>query len=310
MIVVAGLTPAWQQILRFERLGLGEVNRAAETHWCASGKVLNVAVAATRLGGDCRTICPVGGPPREAFDQECEELDVAVDWIVTREPTRVCTTIIDSAAGRTTELVENARALHPNELRAFHEAYRCAAAEASVAVLTGSLPAETPTSFYRELAEHTSGRIIIDARGPELLAMLEGPRKPTIVKPNREELGKTVGRTIADDAHLHAAMRTMNGLGAEWVVVSAGPDAVWASTERELWKLSPPRVEQVVNPIGCGDCLAAGIAVALDRGAAVIDAIRYGIAAAVDNLGSLVPARVDRRKSESYAGAIPAERIE
>ena len=39
MIVAAGLTPAWQQILRFDALRLGEVNRAVEAHWCASGKV-------------------------------------------------------------------------------------------------------------------------------------------------------------------------------------------------------------------------------------------------------------------------------
>lgn len=30
MIVAAGLTPAWQQIMRFEQFLPGEVNRAAE----------------------------------------------------------------------------------------------------------------------------------------------------------------------------------------------------------------------------------------------------------------------------------------
>ncbi len=39
----------------------GEVNRAREVHWCASGKVLNAAVALHLLGGPSMTLAPVGG---------------------------------------------------------------------------------------------------------------------------------------------------------------------------------------------------------------------------------------------------------
>ena len=49
MIVVAGLTPAWQSILRFTKLEMGEVNRAAEVLRCGSGKVLNVGLALAAL---------------------------------------------------------------------------------------------------------------------------------------------------------------------------------------------------------------------------------------------------------------------
>ncbi|RPI12180.1 MAG: NADPH-dependent assimilatory sulfite reductase hemoprotein subunit, partial [Acidobacteriales bacterium] len=38
-----------------------------------------------------------------------------------------------------------------------------------------------------------------------------------------------------------------------------------------------------VNPIGCGDCLAAGTAWGLARGDSLVDAVRLGIAAAADN---------------------------
>ena len=61
MILVAGLTPAWQQVLRFERFTPGTVNRAAWVRWCASGKVLNAARAAHLLGGPVRALTVVGG---------------------------------------------------------------------------------------------------------------------------------------------------------------------------------------------------------------------------------------------------------
>ena len=61
MILAAGLSPAWQQIVLLEALHLGEVNRASEVHWCASGKVLNVGLALHHLGAKSLTLSPLGG---------------------------------------------------------------------------------------------------------------------------------------------------------------------------------------------------------------------------------------------------------
>jgi len=309
MIVAAGLTPAWQQILRFERLQPGAVNRAVETAWCASGKVLNVGLAASRLGAVCRTVAPVGGTAAEPLRRQCAAWGLDVEWIAAAEPTRVCTTLLDAATGTTTELVENARPLGEAELAAFRIAYQTAVAQATTVVLTGSLPAGVPRSFYRDLIDLTPGRIVVDARGPELEMLLDAPRKPTVVKPNREELAQTVGRPLTDATDLLRAMRQLNERGAEWVVVTHGPGEVWASSSRELWRAVPPRCERVVNPIGCGDCLAAGLAVGLDAGRNLPDSLRLGIAAACDNLRSLLPAQVDRSAVERSAAQVAVEQV-
>ena len=60
VILAAGLTPAWQQILVFERFSPGEVNRATQAVWCASGKVLNVGCALHHLRGNV-TAAMLGG---------------------------------------------------------------------------------------------------------------------------------------------------------------------------------------------------------------------------------------------------------
>jgi fructose-1-phosphate kinase PfkB-like protein len=52
-------------------------------------------------------------------------------------------------------------------------------------------------------------------------------------------------------------------------------------------------VEEIVNPIGSGDAMAAGIAWAIRGGRAMIDAVRIGIAAAQENLRRLDTGRVD-----------------
>ena len=62
-----------------------------------------------------------------------------------------------------------------------------------------------------------------------------------------------------------------------------------------VYRLYPPRVD-VVNPIGCGDCLAAGIAWSISEGRAPLDAFRIGLGAAADNLSQLLPARIERTR--------------
>ena len=69
MILAAGLTPAWQQMLVFDGLRVGEVNRAREALWCASGKVLNVGIALHHLGGPSRTIALIGGPSGDGIER-------------------------------------------------------------------------------------------------------------------------------------------------------------------------------------------------------------------------------------------------
>ena len=133
----------------------------------------------------------MGGPPLAQIDREFAELGVPRRWVVTEAATRVCTTILDRATGAMTELVENGRPLRPEELDEFRRAYAEEAAKADVAVIAGSLPAGTPSSFYRELVERTPCPAVLDFRGEGLLACLD--LKPLVVKPNREELAQTVG---------------------------------------------------------------------------------------------------------------------
>ncbi|MHB1038213.1 MAG: 1-phosphofructokinase family hexose kinase [Pirellulales bacterium] len=304
MIVAAGLTPAWQQILVFDSFEVGAVNRAREVHWCSSGKVLNAGIALGHLGGPCQTVALVGGPPLESIEREFAQMGVPRHWVASRSPTRICTTILDRATGTTTELVENAKPVESGELDEFLAAFAREAAGADVVVLIGSLPAGTPVTFYRELLQRTSGRAVIDARGEELLATLD--LEPFLVKPNREELARTVGRPLKSDQDLAEAMQELNRRGATWVVVTHGRDAVWVSSKTRMYRLRPPAVE-AVNPIGCGDALAAGTAWALGQGRDPIEAVRFGMAAAAENLRQLLPCRLDPTRVAARAQTVFVE---
>jgi fructose-1-phosphate kinase PfkB-like protein len=99
-------------------------------------------------------------------------------------------------------------------------------------------------------------------------------------------------------------MREIVEAGASWIVVTQGSGPVLASSRDVELTLEPIHVERAVNSIGCGDCLAAGVAAALDEGAEVADAIRVGMAAAAKNLLELLPGRFDPTGVEELAGRI------
>jgi 1-phosphofructokinase family hexose kinase len=318
VILAAGLTPAWQHILCFDGLRLGEVNRAREAHWCASGKVLNVGIALHYLGAESLTLAPLGGLPGEAIRREFAAAGMPARWIDCRQPTRVCTTMLDWTVGRTgnpsnmlsampvaTELVENAGPLLGAELTAFGAAFAEAANSASWVVISGSLPAGTPPGIYADLLAPLGSRAILDIRGAELRHALA--QRPYLVKLNRDELAATVQRPVEDDASLLAAAGELLDAGAQGVAVTQGAAAVWLVCRKETRRFTPPSVP-VVNPIGSGDSMTAAIAWALVEGASLDEALRLGVAAGAANAAVLLPARLDPRQVRDLARHVAAER--
>ena len=200
-----------------------------------------------------------------------------------------------------TELVENGRPVSGEELDLFEARFAEAAKRADTLILIGTLPQGAPEGYYRRLLEHTSCPSILDIRGEGLLKALD--LEPTIVKPNREELAQTIGRALDTDESLLEAMRSLNNRGAQWVVVTSGPGAVWLTSCEETYRFVPPPVpaSKIVNPIGCGDSMAAALAWAVHEGIAVPEAVRLGIGASVDNLCQLLPCRLDPHRIRDIA---------
>ena len=313
MILSAGLSPAWQQILVFDRFTRGEVNRAVETCACASGKVINVGLALAALGAESRTLSVLGGRAGSMIADELAALGVPSRWIADPATTRTCTTIIDRSTGEITELVENAATIEARSCEAFLSALRQDAQAARWVILSGSLPPiagrASTRLLYREMLAclPSTARVILDARGPEMLECLD--QHPFLVKPNREELALTVGRDLTDRVAMLAAMREVNQLGAEWVLVTQGAGEVWLSSRTELWRFTPPKIT-VVNAIGCGDCLTAGLTASLAEGHDLPTAVRYGIAAAGDNAAQLLPARLSPSRVRTLAEQVGTVRVE
>lgn len=301
MILCVGGTPAVQRTLLFESFKVGGVNRARELHVTAAGKVTNAARVATTVGGRALLATFLGGDSGHFVAAELDAGGIVYRPVWVDPPTRTCTTLVPDDVP-VTELVEEAPEVPAEAVAELEATVVRHLGEAEVLCLTGSFPPGVPENFYGRLVGHAHGAkvpVIVDAQKALLRgALAEGP---FLVKPNLEEAAATLDLSLTDDEEEDAetAVAALTESGAEWALVTTGATgAMLGDVSGGRWRLQPPKVE-AVNPIGSGDSLAAGLAVAFARGEPVPEAATFSIACAAANVltptsGVVRPGDVER----------------
>ncbi|NMA23402.1 MAG: tagatose-6-phosphate kinase, partial [Spirochaetales bacterium] len=105
-VLVVGLNPTFQETMIFNRLMIGEVNRAISHRFDASGKGMNVARVLSQLKVPTLLLTHLGGGRIQEFLDEAEKDRVPLLWTDSQSPIRTCITVLDRANGLTTELVQ------------------------------------------------------------------------------------------------------------------------------------------------------------------------------------------------------------
>src|SRR5699024_9997980 len=107
-------------------------------------------------------------------------------------------------------------------------------------------------------------KTVLDTSKSNLSSVLESPFKPTVIKPNIEELSDLLGQKVsADPADLTAVIAIELLSGIEWIDVPVAGAGACAKPNNRFYNVYIPSIP-VVNPVGSGDATVAGIAVALE----------------------------------------------
>ena len=311
-ILVTALSPDDKLIYQFDNnLCLGEVNRAACVHRVAAGKGINATRAARILGASVRVVGVVGGPGGERIVKGLESIGAESSLIRTVSPTRCCVTLIERSGGTVTELVENSGPVTDLEVEEFKRMFTGALAQASVVLLTGSVPDNCPESIYGELIgcvrrERGDIPVIVDAQSGLLLESLKG--RPTVVKPNRKEIAQALGIPEPADPDLPHAARELIRRGAQSVLISAGHGRVFYTDGREdIWYL-PPVVDSL-NTVGCGDALAGAMAAGFHIGLSIGEVVALGLASASASARTLYPAQFEAEDARGLVSQVSKEAL-
>ncbi|MBO5689056.1 MAG: hypothetical protein J6S73_03925 [Lentisphaeria bacterium] len=278
-LLILGPNPAWQKVLRFSSVHIGEVCRARELLEFASGKGVNFCRAAKTAGKtEPVLIQTAGGGNGERLIAALQQEKITA-YSVSAAPSRCCISCCEEN-GRCTELIEPGTALTEEEITRLLRLFDRELAGAGMAAFCGSLPDGSDGAFYHHAADLTRIRrvpLLLDTV-KDLPELLERAWK-TIVKINRQELQKVTGETSVTSGIL----RLFEHPSLEFAAITDGPDAAFAATRRNCWHLTLPGLENILSPIGCGDTCGAVLAGEWLAGTEPVEAFAAGLAAASAN---------------------------
>ncbi|NQM13619.1 tagatose-6-phosphate kinase [Streptococcus suis] len=264
MILTITLNPSVDIAYQLDTFHLDTVNRVEKVQKTAGGKGLNVTRVLKQIGEDVVATGFIGGDFGSYVKKQLTQNDVKNSFVEISGETRNCIAILHE--GQQTEILEQGPTIQEHEALNFIEHLRNLLSKVEVVVISGSLPKGLESDYYVkivELCKKFGVAVVLDCSGEALKKVLESKEKPTVIKPNTEELSQLIGSDVTDEnQELQSVLSSQMFQGIEWIVVSLGAKGAFAKHKDKFYRVRIPKID-VVNPVGSGDSTVAGIAASL-----------------------------------------------
>ena len=258
-----------------EDMRIGEVNRVKSVQATAGGKGLNVSRAAHLAGEAVTATGFAGGHAGEFIDEHLRAEGIRADFVWCMGESRDCINIWDEKNHKQTELLEPGFTVSAQDMDRLAAKFEELIDDASVATISGSLPAGGTAALYQRLMEIGKAhgkKVLLDTSGQTLVDCVKA--RPFFIKPNIDEIRMLTGLPVEGlDEAIEAAGR-LHERGVQNVVISLGGDGAVMSSEEGVFRALVPRID-AVNTVGCGDSMTGGFAVAFSRGCGMEEALRF-----------------------------------
>lgn len=278
MIITVTLNPAIDQTLVVPKFLAGDTIRVKSSRFDPGGKGINVSRVINELGGESIAMGFAPGGLGRYLEQTLEAQGVDTDFVHTRGETRTNITILDESRHVHTILSDPGPTIDRDSIQSLRRRIKRRLQPGDWLVLAGSIPPPLTGEIYAELiheAADIGARAVLDA---DNLAMKTGAlAHPEMVKGNRRELERLVGRHLDDEPSTLAAADEIQKTGVRHVVVTRGREGAVAMSDARILRGVAPRV-RAVSGVGSGDSFLAGVVLTLSRGGTMDEAMRLGIA--------------------------------
>lgn len=283
MITTVTLNTSVDKLYLVEKLEDYTVMRVKKVSNTAGGKGLNVSKVAYLLGEKVSALGFAGGFNGSYVSSLLEAQGVQARFTRIQAETRSCINIRELSTGKHTEFLEPGAPVTEDECGEFLAGYRGALPNSQVVTISGSVPAGVGTGFYGKLvsmAKQAGIPAIVDTSGALLAETVKA--KPTMIKPNTDEIGQLLGRKVESRQEVIDAAWELHRAGIPYVVVSLGKDGSVMACDQGVFQGVTPDIP-VVNTVGCGDSMVAGFAVAMARGQGPEEMLRLATAVSTAN---------------------------
>ncbi|MHB0956580.1 MAG: 1-phosphofructokinase family hexose kinase [Pirellulaceae bacterium] len=270
------------------------------------GKGVNVARALRRLSHPAKPALFLGGELGQLCHRLLREQDgfePLVTW--TQSPTREILTLRTENTADQTAFFDPNPSILPRERDELAEKLIATfAAGTAWCAMSGSSPCRTTDDLYALLvyqARKHGASTLVDTYGACLPAALEAA--PDAVKLNRQECEHALGWKLDSPQSLRDALQRIRDAGVQYVAVTFGAMGMAAAWDQHVTAWKPPAVN-LVNPIGAGDAMTAGLIDALSRRMEPSRAFPWAMACAVASVEHWVACDFQRSEAEAMVPKI------
>jgi 6-phosphofructokinase 2 len=276
MIYTITLNPALDRTIWLDELKVDDTNRTTKEEKYAGGKGIDVSRVLINFGVPSVALGFVGGFAGLEIEGLLINEGVNFDFVKISEETR--TNIIINTNEKQIIISAKGPTIPPFELTKLMDKVNNLDNHSYV-VISGSLPEGLKPAVYSkiiDIAKSRSATVVLDTDGEALKFNIS--HKPHIIKPNRHELSRVIGRSLESVEDVVIAAKEVNRMGIEIVLVSMGKDGIVYVSQNKVMHATPPTVK-VINTIGAGDSSVAGFIYAKHMGFSEEDALKYAVAA-------------------------------
>lgn len=260
----------------------GTVMRVRTCRNSAGGKGLNVARVVKICGSDVKATGLIGGFNGQYLESLLDNDGISHEFGHVNGETRSCINILDPEYG-STEYLEPGFVVNSEEIEQYLKNFKNIISDSDVVTISGSVPAGLEKDIYQKMVDivkEEGKQVILDTSG-ELL-QLGIHAKPTMVKPNQDEIEALFDMKIDSRQDVIDAAGKIYDMGIPYVVISLGGDGALIVCDAGIYQATPPKMD-VVNTVGCGDSMVGAFAVAMEQKKSPEEAIAFAVAVASAN---------------------------
>lgn len=278
MILTICPNPSIDCTIELESLNVGMLNRIQGKVETYSGKALNVAIGVSRLGEKCTATGFMFANQQRTFEHVLTGEGVCCDFVSCAGDTRVNYKIIDKKS-MLTEINDVGEEVSNEKQAELVVKAASLAAEADIAVMSGSLPKGVSGDFYGKVISHLPKhvKVVVDAEKTNVLSAMNA-RELFMVKPNVKELENFSGVKVRKLADVLAAAKVYFEKGVKYVLASLGTEGAVLTDGKDSFYCKSASVA-VNSTVGAGDSMVAAACVGVYNGVPMREILKEAVAA-------------------------------
>lgn len=277
MILCVSLNPCLEINVEVDSLTVGMSHRVRSKRTFFTGKSLNVAIGLSRLGAYSLATGFMYEDNGRLFEQELHKEGVTYKFVWVDGRVKEVYKFVDRRS-MLTEVVDEASDISSEKADMLVDYVKELSSGCNAVVISGDVAGGLTDEYFERIVASVDGKSIkvIDTEGNKLLSSLK--YGVDLVKPNLDELQRTLGIKITDKDSMLRACNALLERGAKRVLLSLGKQgAVITDGNKRYYCVS---VNVAMNSTaGAGDAMVAAATKALTEGKELKDILLCGVAA-------------------------------